>query len=108
MAAATTFMFRAYYDLVSYKNKSRMLLMINVSNRNIYFFHAIAVQVLLSKRPGGGRGHNMFWIRVKGMCHPYGWVFGPKFSKNKGGISGRVSINMGGVSTGCQKIVKNR
>ena len=31
------------------------------------------------------------------MCRPYGWVFGPKFSR-QGSLFGRFSINMGGLS----------
>ena len=30
------------------------------------------------------------------MCRPYGWVFGPKFSK-QGPFFGSSSINMGGL-----------
>ena len=40
------------------------------------------------------------------MCRPYGWVFGPKFSK-QGFLFGRFSINMGGLSRNWRKIAKN-
>ena len=40
------------------------------------------------------------------MCHPYGWVFGLKFSK-QGSLFGRFSINMGALSRNWQKIAKN-
>ena len=40
------------------------------------------------------------------MCHPYGWVFGPKFSK-QGSLFRQISLNMDGLSRNWQKIVKN-
>ena len=40
------------------------------------------------------------------MCRPYGWIFGPKFSK-QGSLFGRFSINMGGLSRNWRKIVEN-
>ena len=40
------------------------------------------------------------------MYRPYGWVFGPKFSK-KGSLFSRFSINLGGLSRSWQKIAKN-
>ena len=41
------------------------------------------------------------------MCRPYGWVFGPKLSKdlNKGPFFGRFSINIGGLSRNWRKIL---
>ena len=57
-------------------------------------------------KPVGGGGALTYNVDGTGMCRPYGWVLGPKFSK-QGSLFDRFSLNIGGFPETGKKLSKN-